>query len=103
MTSDFYALPKEGGCKYKEILELYAFCREIGIDAKLEQLFDGFKLSFPNGGDFVQHYASYGGKYGYVEPAIGCNRDYTAVEVSMAKLLVRRNKHMLNREVRRAE
>ena len=97
MTSDFYALPKEGGCEYKEIQELYAFCREIGIDAELEHLFDGFKLCFPNGGDFVQHYASYGGKYGYVEPAIGCNRDYTAVEVSKAKLLVRKNKDRLNR------
>ena len=99
MNSDvmFSSWTEEIGCKYKEILELYDFCLKMEIDAKLEQLFDGFKLSFPNGGDFVQHYASYGGKYGYVEPAIGCNRDYTAVEVSMAKLLVRRNKYILNR------
>ena len=103
MTSDFYALPKDGGCKYKEILGLYEFCREIGIDAELEYMFDGFKLCFPNGGDFVQHYASCGGENGYVEPAIGCNRDYTAVMMSMAKLLVRKNKDRLNREVRRAE
>lgn len=55
MTNDFYELQTEGGCQYKEILELYDFCLKMEIDAKLEQLFDGFKLSFPNGGDFMQH------------------------------------------------
>lgn len=75
--------------KYKEIKELFEYCKEIGIDATLEPLYDGFKICFPNGSDFVQHKYSYGSHIGRVEPAIGCRLDYTAVHLDKAKTLVK--------------
>ena len=82
--------------KYKEIHELFEYCEEIGIDATLEQLFDGFTIRFPNGGDFVQHGGSYGSHNGCVEPAIGSQFDYTAVHLDKAKTLVKYHKERLN-------
>ena len=74
--------------KYPEILELYSFCEKNKITATLEKLYDGYAIRFPDGGDFVQHYGSYGNDRGCVEPAIGCKRDYTAVPLRDAKMLV---------------
>lgn len=74
--------------KYPEILELYAFCEKEKIPVALEKLYDGYAIRFPDGGDFVQHYGSYGNDRGCVEPAIGCKRDYTAVPLRDAKMLV---------------
>lgn len=86
--------------KYKEIKELFEFCEEIGIEATLEPLYDGFAIFFPNGGDFVQHGGSYGSHIGRVEPAIGCQLDYTAVHLDKAKALVRDHKDRLNKKRR---
>ena len=83
--------------EYNEIKELYKYCVKIGINAVLETLYDGHAIRFPNGGDFIQHQRSYGGDLGYVEPAIGCRADYTAVSLRNAKALVKRHKDKLNR------
>lgn len=82
---------------YMEIIMLYEYCKKIGLRATLEELFDGHKIVFPNGGDFVQHQFSYGADCGCVEPAIGSKADYKAVTLENAKRLVRRHKDKLNR------
>lgn len=82
--------------KYKEIVELHEYCVEIGINAVLEQFFDGFTIRFENGDDFVQHRGSYGSDNGCVEPAIGCELDYTAVTLEEAKHLVETYRDKLN-------
>ena len=66
---------------YKEILELFEYCKEIGLNARLERLFDGHVIRFDGYGDIIQHEYSYGSKNGCVEPAIGSELDYTAVSV----------------------
>jgi hypothetical protein len=73
---------------YNEIEELYEYCKGLKIPCKLEPLYDGYKLVLPNGGDFVQHSFSWGSAHGRVEPAIGCDFDYTACTLSVAKELV---------------
>lgn len=83
---------------YTEILELYIFCKEHGINAELHYLYDGFKIVFPSGGDFIQHNKSYGCLSGCVEPAISCSCDYTGVELSDAKTLVVTYKDRLNED-----
>lgn len=65
------------------------------IPAKLEPMFDGFAIRFPNGGDFIQHRGSYGCDGGCVEPAIECKLDYTAVPLKNAKALVKYHKERL--------
>ena len=73
---------------YDEIEELYEYCKGLKIPCKLEPLYDGYKLVLPNEGDFVQHSFSYGSAHGRIEPAIGCDFDYTACTLSVAKRLV---------------
>lgn len=80
---------------YNEILLLYDYCIKIGIPATLDYLFDGYKISFPNGGDVVQHCGSYGNYSGCVEPAIGSRLDFTAVPLKNAKRLIKRHKEKL--------
>ena len=84
--------------KYTEIIELYEYCKKIGVHAKMYPLYDGFCIRFENGGDFVQHHGSYGSGCGCVEPAIGCRLDYKAVPLENAKSLVKRHKARLNCE-----
>ncbi len=83
--------------QYHEILELHVYCQKIGVHSEIKPMFDGFRIDFPNGGDFIQHHGSYGNDCGCVEPCIGCRLDYTAVELKKAKSLVRRYKRQLNR------
>lgn len=82
--------------EYTEILELYLFCKEHGVNAELKFLYDGFKIAFPDGSDFIQHNRSYGCHDGCVEPAIGSPYDYTGIELSDAKSLVIIYKNKLN-------
>lgn len=84
-------------CPYKEIINLYEYCQKIGVNAVLEDFLDGYAIRFQSGADFVQHKHSYGAKAGYVEPAIDCRLDYTAVSLESAKKLVKRHKEKLNR------
>lgn len=86
---------------YKEIRELHEYCLKIGVQSTISPMFDGYVICFNNGGDFVQHYGSYGCKCGCVEPAIGCRLDYTAVELKNAKALVRYHKDRLNKGVQK--
>ena len=84
--------------KYIEIIELYAYCKKIGVHAKISPMLGGFCIRFKNGGDVIQHDGSYGRDSGCVEPAIGSRVDYTAVPLKNAKALIRRNKAKLNCE-----
>ena len=82
--------------KYTEIIQLYEYCKKIGVCAELRELYDGYKILFANGGDVVQHGYTYGGTGGCVEPAIGSALDYSAVPLKNAKSLIRRHKERLN-------
>ncbi len=83
--------------RYAEIIRLHEYCVKIGVECVLERLYDGYAIRFNNGGDFIQHYGSYGSDAGCVEPAIGSRVDYTAVPLHNAKSLVRRHKYRLNK------
>lgn len=82
--------------KYPQILKLYEYCKKIGIDAELSELYDGYKITFANGSDVVQHAYSYLGSQGCVEPAIRSKLDYSPTELKNAKQLVCRHKERLN-------
>nr|DAT88281.1 MAG TPA: zinc binding protein [Caudoviricetes sp.] len=81
--------------KYGEILALYRYCVEAGMDVQLERLHDGWAVRFPNGGDFAQHAGTYGTHDGFVEPAIGCEADYSPVSLREAEKLIRENRERL--------
>ena len=85
--------------KYTEIKKLFDYCIKIGINARLETMYDGYAILFPSGGDIVQHSWSYGSLIGYVEPAILCRRDYAAVSLKEAKAIVKYHKDRLNRRL----
>ena len=81
---------------YREIITLHDFCMSNGVICVLSRLFDGYKIQFPNGADFVQHFGSYGSDSGCVEPAsIDPEHDYSAVSLEDAKALVIANKDRL--------
>ena len=82
--------------KYTEIRALYHFCVDLGIKCTIEHLYDGYAVRFPDGSYFAQHYGTYGGTEGCVEPAIGDSEfDYTAVGLNLAKELVKKHKGKL--------
>ena len=81
--------------KYGEILTLYRYCVEAGMDIRLERLHDGWAVRFPNGGDFAQHAGTYGAHDGFVEPAIGCEADYSPVSLREAEKLICENRERL--------
>ena len=81
--------------KYGEILELHRYCVEAGMDARLERLYDGWAVRFPNGDDFAQHAGTYGTHDGFVEPAIGCEADYSPVSLREAEKLICENRERL--------
>ena len=90
--------PKYAEVKYIEIGELYEYCLKIGVEVRIEPCWDGYAIRFNNGGDFVQHDFSYGGDVGFVEPQIGCRKDYSPVSLENAKALVKRHKDRLNKK-----
>lgn len=53
---------------YKQILALHLMCRDRQIPHTLENLYDGYKIQFPDGADIVQHLGSYEARGGCVEP-----------------------------------
>ena len=79
---------------YKEIIELYEYCKEIGVQAELMPYFDGYVLNFRRG-DFVQHSGTHGGRYGLIEPFIRCKFDLQGVTLEDAKRLVRKYRNEL--------
>ena len=68
---------------------------EVRMDARLERLHDGWAIRFPNGGDFAQHAGTYGTNDGFVEPAIGCEADYSPVSLREAEKLICENRERL--------
>lgn len=84
------------GDKYYEIWALWAYCKRHDIPAEMEPLFDGWKLAFPSGGDFVQHEFSYMSIRGDLEPAIGCEDDYSPVCLDDARALVLKHRQRLS-------
>ena len=83
--------------EYKEIKELYEYCKTIGVNAILMPYYDGYILNFVRG-DFAQHSGTHGGKYGLVEPFIRCKFDFQGVTLEDAKHLVKKYKNELNSE-----
>lgn len=83
------------GDKYYEIWALWAFCKRQDMPAEIVPLFDGWKLVFPNGDDFVQHEFSYMGDSGALEPAIDCEDDFSPVMLNEAKVLVLKHRQRL--------
>lgn len=83
------------GDKYYEIWALWAFCKRQDVPAEIMPLFDGWALVFPNSGDFVQHKFSYMGDSGALEPAIGCEDDFSPVMLNEAKVLVLKHRQRL--------
>lgn len=83
------------GDKYYEIWALWAFCKRKDVPAEIVPLFDGWKLVFPNGDDFVQHEYSYMSIRGDLEPAIGCEDDYSPVCLDDARALVMKHRQRL--------
>jgi hypothetical protein len=90
---------EDNRAKYTTIQRLFDYCIKIGIKAELKPMFDGWCIRFQGGGDFVQHFGSYGHDNDCVEPCIGCRIDYTAVSLKNAKALVRYHKDRLNKEL----
>ena len=74
---------------YEEILELNEYCKFIGLHTDINSMSNGYIIRFANGSDIVQHDYSYGSANGMLEPAIGCDKDYTPVTLEEAKELVR--------------
>lgn len=81
---------------YNEILDLFAYCEKIGVEAEIIHQYGGYHISFKSGGDVIQHDYSYGSDKGCVEFCIGSKVDFTAVPLKRAKLIVRKNKEKLN-------
>lgn len=82
---------------YQEIVKLYHWCKANTIECTLTSLWDGYKISFKDGSDVVQHSGSYGSSNGCVEPA-GMPRAYTAVDIpTIKKILLTRFKKSLDK------
>lgn len=73
---------------YTEILELYEWCIGHSIPCKIEMCWDGYKITFSDNSDFVQHKGSYDSEYGCVEPA-GFSLSYEPVTIEKAKELIK--------------
>lgn len=83
--------------KYPEIVELFDYCKKIGVTAVLENLYDGYAIRFNDGSDVIQHCYSRGARYGYVETAIGSVCDYNPVTTETAKRLIRHRRLLMNK------
>lgn len=74
--------------KYKEIQELYQFCKDNGIECEFGEMFGGYCITFKVG-DVVQHNASYGRHRGCVEFGYtGTKKDFVATTLEEAKKFV---------------
>lgn len=72
---------------YKEIISLHEWCEEQNISCTISNLYDGYKITFKNGSDVIQHMGSYGSEEGYVEPA-GFSISYAPVTIEQMKDLI---------------
>ena len=80
---------------FNEIVNLYDWIiKEFGNVVKFERLWDGYKITFPNGADIVQHSYSYEGLSGCVEPA-GMPCAYQPIRIEKAKKIITKNQKNL--------
>ena len=80
---------------FNEIVNLYIWIiKEFGDVVKFERLWDGYKITFPNGADIVQHSYSYEGVSGCVEPA-GMPYAYHPITIEKAKKIITKNQKNL--------
>lgn len=76
--------------EYNEIQELYRWCQQGNIPCTIAPLFDGWKITFADGADIVQHIGSYGGQKGCLEPCgFGEKYDYTPIALIYCWILVK--------------
>lgn len=80
---------------YNEIVKLYNWIiEEFGDMVGFSELWDGHKITFPNGADIVQHSGSYQSKFGFVEPA-GMPCAYQPITIEKAKKIIIKNQNNL--------
>ena len=80
---------------FNEIVKLYNWIiEEFGDVVEFEELWDGYKITFPNGADIVQHSYSYEGVSGCVEPA-GMPYAYQPITIEIAKKIITKNQKNL--------
>ena len=78
-----------------EIVDLYDWIlKEFGDVVEFSRLWDGYKITFPNGADIVQHSGSYESKFGCVEPA-GMPYAYCPISIAKAKKIIEKNQKNL--------
>jgi hypothetical protein len=71
---------------YKEIQLLAMFWHnDLKGECTLSRLWDGYKLTFPNGADVIQHQYSYGSQEGCVEfGGVDDDIDFSAIDFETA-------------------
>lgn len=80
---------------FNEIVKLYNWIiEEFGDVVEFGELWDGYKITFPNGADIVQHSGSYQSKLGCVEPA-GMPCSYQPITIEKAKKIITKNQKNL--------
>ena len=80
---------------FNEIVNLYNWIiEEFGDVVEFSRLWDGYKITFPNGADIVQHSGSYESKMGCVEPA-GMPYAYCPITIGKAKKRIEKNQKNL--------
>ena len=80
---------------FNEIVNLYNWIiEEFGDVVELANLWDGYKIIFPNGADIVQHSGSYQSRIGCVEPA-GMPCAYEPITIEKAKQIITENQKNL--------
>ena len=77
--------------KYQEILLLADYWQKVlGGKCTISCLYDGYKLTFPNGADVIQHQYSYGSQEGCVEFAeVDDDIDFSAIDFNTALNILR--------------
>ena len=80
---------------FNEIVKLYNWIiEEFGDVGVFGELWDGYKFTFPNGADIVQHSGSYQARLGCVEPA-GMPYAYHPITIEKAKKIITKNQKNL--------
>lgn len=80
---------------FNEIVKLYNWIiEEFGDVVEFEELWGGYKITFPNGADIVQHSGSYKSELGCVEPA-RMPYAYHPITIEKAKKIIIKNQKNL--------
>ena len=102
ITEDYFTLTerKTNSNEYTAIIKLSLYCTELGISHQLKEYRDGYVILFDviidgEHPDIAQHDGIYGSHRNYVEFAIGCEGDFSAVDLKQAKWIVYNNRIFL--------